>query len=104
MHPNASMTATDGAVAQLGERRVRNAKVRGSIPLGSTNPSGPLTNGFSRQSRLRRQLRDRLAARRVDIGSEPVHQNDRNHQGNPSADQRRIVRSSQVVGVAAETL
>src|SRR5690606_28156539 len=27
----------DGAVAQLGERRVRNAKVRGSIPLGSTN-------------------------------------------------------------------
>ena len=28
----------DGAVAQLGERRVRNAKVRGSIPLGSTTP------------------------------------------------------------------
>ena len=28
--------ARDGAVAQLGERRVRNAKVRGSIPLGST--------------------------------------------------------------------
>jgi hypothetical protein len=27
-----------GAVAQLGERRVRNAEVRGSIPLGSTNP------------------------------------------------------------------
>ena len=26
-----------GAVAQLGERRVRNAEVRGSIPLGSTN-------------------------------------------------------------------
>gem|GEM_PF-6432929 len=26
-----------GAVAQPGERRVRNAKVRGSIPLGSTN-------------------------------------------------------------------
>src|SRR5712692_1173135 len=26
----------NGAVAQLGERRVRNAKVRGSIPLGST--------------------------------------------------------------------
>lgn len=25
-----------GAVAQLGERRVRNAKVRGSIPLCST--------------------------------------------------------------------
>ena len=27
-----------GAVAQLGERRVRNAEVRGSIPLGSTIP------------------------------------------------------------------
>ncbi len=25
-----------GAVARLGERRVRNGKVRGSIPLGST--------------------------------------------------------------------
>ena len=31
-----------GAVAQLGERRVRNAKVRGSTPLGSTTlrPAG----------------------------------------------------------------
>ena len=28
---------SDGVVAQLGERRVRNAEVRGSIPLGSTN-------------------------------------------------------------------
>ena len=27
----------DGAVAQLGERRVRNAKVEGSIPFRSTN-------------------------------------------------------------------
>ena len=27
-----------GAVAQLGERRVRNAKVEGSIPFRSTNP------------------------------------------------------------------
>ena len=26
-----------GAVAQLGERDVRNVEVRGSIPLGSTN-------------------------------------------------------------------
>ena len=32
-----------GAVAQLGERRVRNAKVRGSIPLGSTNKNNVLT-------------------------------------------------------------
>ena len=28
---------TCGAVAQLGERRVRNAKVEGSIPFRSTN-------------------------------------------------------------------
>ena len=28
-----------GAVAQLGERLVRNEEVRGSIPLGSTTPS-----------------------------------------------------------------
>lgn len=40
-----------GAVAQLGERRVRNAKVRGSIPLGSTkfstsvSPKGALLWG-----------------------------------------------------------
>ena len=27
-----------GAVAQLGERDVRNVEVRGSIPLGSTTP------------------------------------------------------------------
>ncbi len=29
---------SNGAVAQLGERRVRNAKVGSSILLGSTNP------------------------------------------------------------------
>jgi hypothetical protein len=34
-------SAADGAVAQLGERRVRNAEVRGSIPLGSTNTGRP---------------------------------------------------------------
>ncbi len=31
----------DGVVAQLGERRVRNAEVRGSIPLGSTMSRHP---------------------------------------------------------------
>src|SRR5262245_20800735 len=31
----------EGAVAQLGERLVRNEEVRGSIPLGSTNPRPP---------------------------------------------------------------
>src|ERR1043166_3243117 len=31
-----ALNRVNGAVAQLGERRVRNAKVRGSIPLGST--------------------------------------------------------------------
>jgi hypothetical protein len=34
-----------GAVAQLGERRVRNAKVRGSIPLGSTNSVITIAHG-----------------------------------------------------------
>src|SRR5438094_207904 len=34
--PGDGNNAINGAVAQLGERRVRNAKVRGSIPLGST--------------------------------------------------------------------
>src|SRR5712671_7660007 len=33
--------ALRGAVAQLGERRVRNAKVEGSIPFRSTNPLLP---------------------------------------------------------------
>ncbi len=31
------LIAPRGAVAQMGERRVRNAKVRSSILLGSTN-------------------------------------------------------------------
>ena len=31
-----SAPSVDGAVAQLGERDVRNVEVRGSIPLGST--------------------------------------------------------------------
>ena len=31
------LSFTSGAVAQLGERRVRNAEVRGSIPLSSTS-------------------------------------------------------------------
>ena len=31
-------SAPSGALAQLGERVVRNDEVRGSIPLGSTNP------------------------------------------------------------------
>ena len=44
-----------GAVAQLGERRVRNAKVRGSIPLGSTN--FPQSKGMLKRSTgLRRAM------------------------------------------------
>ncbi len=35
------MPALDGAVAQLGERRVRNAKVGSSILLGSTKYESP---------------------------------------------------------------
>ncbi len=38
-----------GAVAQLGERRVRNAKVEGSIPFRSTKHQKP---GFPRAFRL----------------------------------------------------
>ena len=36
------MLRTNGAVAQMGERRVRNAKVGSSILLGSTNLIKPL--------------------------------------------------------------
>ena len=35
----ARLLESNGAIAQLVERRVRNAKVRGSIPLSSTNNS-----------------------------------------------------------------
>jgi hypothetical protein len=38
----ASRRGHDGAIAQLGERVVRNDEVGGSIPPGSTNP--PLTS------------------------------------------------------------
>ena len=43
----------NGAVAQMGERVVRNDEVRGSIPLGSTSaviiaPSRPANGGFLR--------------------------------------------------------
>ena len=34
--PSAAVGVSQGAVAQLGERSVRNAEVRGSTPLGST--------------------------------------------------------------------
>ena len=40
-------TRPRGAVAQLGERRVRNAKVKGSIPLSSTNIQRPTSLGWS---------------------------------------------------------
>ena len=35
--PITLLSAARGAVAQLGERSVRNAEVEGSIPFGSTN-------------------------------------------------------------------
>ena len=37
----------NGAIAQLVERRVRNAKVRGSIPLSSTNNSTKISQATS---------------------------------------------------------
>src|SRR6476620_8328865 len=40
-----------GAVAQLGERLVRNEEVRGSNPLGSTNPSRPSAASVGSQTR-----------------------------------------------------
>ncbi len=48
-----SRTAPAGAVAQLGERGVRNAEVRGSIPLRSTTNfqqlhEDPASGGFFR--------------------------------------------------------
>ena len=50
-----------GAVAQLGERRVRNAKVRGSIPLGST-----IFPQLGRPSNLSRFF---LQDRRISVGT-----------------------------------
>ncbi len=38
----ASILRPFGGVAQLGERRVRNAKVEGSIPFSSTNLERPV--------------------------------------------------------------
>ena len=37
-----------GALAQLGERKVRNLEVRGSIPLCSTRPKASIHAGFDR--------------------------------------------------------
>src|SRR5579862_5607877 len=37
--PEGAFLPIGGAVAQLGERLVRNEEVRGSTPLGSTSPS-----------------------------------------------------------------
>jgi hypothetical protein len=50
-----------GAVAQLGERLVRNEEVVGSIPIGSTNPpssamSLSITESFAQQAQVCRQL------------------------------------------------
>jgi hypothetical protein len=61
----------DGAVAQLGERRVRNAKVRGSIPLGSTRPraSDQVTTVFSPRSQLRATAKPRETPGRAIIVS-----------------------------------
>jgi Arm DNA-binding domain len=47
--PIPARVAAHGAVAQLGERCVRNAQVRGSIPLGSTNR--PVRDGLKEASK-----------------------------------------------------
>ena len=41
-----------GAVAQLGERLVRNEEVSGSIPLGSTNLKMPMKSAFSANAKI----------------------------------------------------
>ncbi len=41
----ARLLESNGAIAQLVERRVRNAKVRGSIPLSSTGQRDPVEYG-----------------------------------------------------------
>ena len=60
----------DGAVAQLGERVVRNDEVRGSIPLSSTNGGSSKTYVVSEIGH--RKMRD-LAERRVDLVEKVVH-------------------------------
>src|SRR5215469_5559867 len=50
---DARIARRGGAVAQLGERRVRNAKVEGSIPFRSTSPDFPRrNNGLNAVSRV----------------------------------------------------
>src|SRR5579863_4622659 len=47
---NSSRLMPAGAVAQLGERLVRNEEVRGSTPLGSTNLAGCASDGSASHS------------------------------------------------------
>jgi hypothetical protein len=46
-----------GAVAQLGERRVCNAEVAGSIPVGSNRQPGMLRRAFPGTALVRGNLR-----------------------------------------------
>ena len=46
-----SQFVVDGAVAQLGERLVRNQEVRGSIPLSSTKICAPLCRKLAKGSK-----------------------------------------------------
>ncbi len=60
---------SDGAVAQLGERSVRNAEVVGSIPIGSTNPADietipPIFKDRSNGRNVRRNVR-RFVRKRI---------------------------------------
>lgn len=53
-----------GAVAQMGERRVRNAEVRGSIPLGSiTSPDDRFGQSALHETEQRRGVDLRIACR-----------------------------------------
>src|SRR5690606_18409908 len=54
--PHKCRPSADGAVAQLGERVVRNDEVRGSIPLSSTSGNSQ-TRGNNRRQEKRRLFR-----------------------------------------------
>ncbi len=73
-----ALDATDktsrGAVAQLGERVVRNDEVVGSIPICSTNPSAERLQKISNQSRFPENLPDGWKKLLKSEASEPYFQ------------------------------
>jgi hypothetical protein len=77
--------------------RFRNAKVRGSIPLGSTTRRHKQLN-----REFRRQIGHDIAAQRVGAYAEAVYQSDRHDERHSGADQSRTTGSRHVEDEAAE--